>query len=421
MLGGTELINLVGYEGKLFAGNGYWEDTSPPASGPQILVLTSPTGQWQQDVSFPGHTRVDSLAAITFTTDASGAPLNPPVSMLAAGVDGSLYTRADSGTWTRVSVPGAALTVRALAMHRDAVTGIDELFISEGEPDNTTPGAIYTAVYSPSSPGGVSVAPLPEFTNFLNRVMAFVEVNGRLLFAAKPGLYERTDGSPASWALVQSVPPVPNSVDNSGLRGLTVIGSSLFGGLEGNGGEIVRFDPNAGFAQSIDFTTGALLQQQWGSGLQQYIIPAYNNMPQVTDPSTGASDNLIGLQAHDPNLMTSAWYLVRSASGQYALHQVPALTSLAPLGFGRRARVVPLTLHIGSRASVVSGRLRRRLQAQPQHGMAVSRRPGDRAVGNGDAIVAGANSLERLEARAAADVVVLRKRAAPFGVTSDSD
>ena len=332
VLGGTELINMVGYEGKLFAGNGYWEDTSPPASGPQILVLSSPGGQWQQDVAFPGHVRVDSLAVITFTTDATGALLNPPVSMLAAGVDGALYTRAQSGTWTRVSIPGPPLTVRALATHRDAVTGIDNLFISEGEPDNTTPGAIYTAVYSPSSPGGVSVAPTPEFTNFLNRVMAFVEVNGRLLFAAKPGLYERTDGSPPSWTLVQSVPPVPDSVDNSGLRGLTVIGSSLFGGLEGDGGEILRFDPNAGFAQSVDFTTGALLQQQWGSGLQQYIIPAYNDMPQVTDPLTGASVNLIGLQAHDPGLMSSAWYLVRSASGQYALHQVPALTTMAPLG-----------------------------------------------------------------------------------------
>jgi hypothetical protein len=332
VLEGTELQNMVAFGGKLFAAIGIWEDTSPPASGPQIIALNSPTGKWQQDTSFPGHVRIDSLEPITFTTNASGVALPSSVTMLAASVDGALFTRGTNGTWTDVHLPGT-LTVRAIGTHQDAFTHVDELFIGSGVPDGVTPGAIYTAVYDPTQPGSLRVAPTAEFTGYVNRVMAFVEVDGRLLFVAKPGLYERTDGFSPSWSEVANIPPVPDSVNNSGLRGLTVVGSNppvVLAGLEGDAGLIYSFNPTT-FAYT-DFSIGTLLQQQWGLGLSQYIISAYNNMPQVTDSLVGGPVNLIGLQAHNPNLASSAWYLVRTVSGQYTLHQVTDLTALSPLG-----------------------------------------------------------------------------------------
>ena len=266
-----------------------------------------------------------------------GVALAVPVTMLATGVDNGLFTRAEDGTWTQLSLPpGTPLAIRALAVHKDAVTGVDELFIGAGLPDNTTPGAIYTGVYDPALPGRVRIAPAAEFTGFLNRVMAFTEVDGKLLFAAKPDLYERTDGVMPSWSVVASAPPMPPSVSNSGLRGLTVIGASspvVVGGLEGDDGPILRFNPSNGFSPpSTDLNIGNLLQTLWGTGQNQYIISAYNNMPTITDPQTGNPVNLIGLQAHNPSRMMSAWYLVRDASGHYTLHGVPALTSLSPLG-----------------------------------------------------------------------------------------
>jgi hypothetical protein len=94
----------------------------------------------------------------------------------------------------------------------------------------------------------------------------------------------------------------------------------------------VRFDPSAGFASTREAGVGDVLDANWGRGRLQYVISAYNDMPEVTDPETGGRVNLIGLQAHNPNRPTSAWYLVRGASGNYSVHEVPALTSISPYG-----------------------------------------------------------------------------------------
>src|SRR5258707_1716587 len=77
--GGTEMRFLVSHGGRLYAGNGYWEDRPGP-EGPQaaqILVLDSPGGRWRVDHTFEerlpvGHTRdlaVSALANATFAVD----------------------------------------------------------------------------------------------------------------------------------------------------------------------------------------------------------------------------------------------------------------------------------------------------------------------------------------------------------------
>ncbi len=367
-IGGTELINLADYGGKLYAGNGYWMDApgGAPASGPQILVLDSPRGRWTEEHAFSDvdaegklvFGRLTALKTLTFATDGRGTPLTPPVTMLVVGLErrqagssGAIFARSERGRWTQIdgAIP-APFSVRALAVHRDDITGIDSLFVGAGAGESgQNKGAIYRGVFDPTAKGRIRVDATPEVTHFENRVMAFAEAAGRLLFSAKPGLYARTDGPNPSWTLAASVPtPVdPNAVRdgrNSGLRGLTVIGGNspvVLGGLEGVGGPILRFDPSAAFAPSTEARIGDLLLPAWGLGPRQYIISAYNDMPRAMDPVSMRGINLIGLQAHNPSKPTSAWYLVRRETGDYTLHEVPALTPQSPYGL-----VAVRTIHV---------------------------------------------------------------------------
>src|SRR6266699_128122 len=92
--GGTEMRLLVAHAGRLYAGNGYWEDRPGP-EGPQdaqILVLDRPDGRWQVDRGFEerlagGRVRdlaVGALAATVFATDRSGGVLPRPIPLLLA-------------------------------------------------------------------------------------------------------------------------------------------------------------------------------------------------------------------------------------------------------------------------------------------------------------------------------------------------
>src|SRR5215471_19532909 len=93
-MGGTEMRVFAAHAGKLYAGNGYWEDTPGPEGrqGSQILVLNAPGARWQIDHDFDerlpdGRRRdlaVSALDEVRFGTDGNGKPLSAPVSLLIA-------------------------------------------------------------------------------------------------------------------------------------------------------------------------------------------------------------------------------------------------------------------------------------------------------------------------------------------------
>jgi hypothetical protein len=93
-MGGTEMRVLAAHGGKLFDGNGYWEDAPGPEGrqGSQILVLDAPDAGWRVDHDFAerlpdGRHRdlaVSALDEARFATDANGKPLPAPVSLLMA-------------------------------------------------------------------------------------------------------------------------------------------------------------------------------------------------------------------------------------------------------------------------------------------------------------------------------------------------
>ena len=128
LMGGTEIRALAAHGGKLFAGNGYWEDRPGPdgTPGAQILVLDGPGAKWHVDTAFndllPGgrrrHLAVSALSEATFRTDGRGAALPVPrIVLLASTWDmtgtRTVFVRDDAtGAWlgpTTLALPAASV------------------------------------------------------------------------------------------------------------------------------------------------------------------------------------------------------------------------------------------------------------------------------------------------------------------------
>jgi poly(A) polymerase len=366
--GGTEMRLLTAHGGKLYAGNGYWEDRPGPEGrqGAQVLVLDGPGAAWRVDHAFeerlPKGTwrdlAVGALAEATFATDGSGAPLPQRVSLLLAStwdLTGAtrVFTRDDAtGAWSVVTLtqdrpdPDFLPQIRSFATHRDRATGVDLVFAGE------MPRGIFAGSYDPAVPGRIRWSAAPELaasavsTGFSGlegrlRVSSFAEANGRLYAAVGQQIYERMDGTAPSWRAVYTNPRPGHS--ETGLRGLTTVrtaagGEALLAAVEGNAPRLVRVDPRDGSeASELDFDD--FLARAWGMR-PGYVIAAYNDMARVRDPQRGEA-LLIGLQAFIPRKTpipaghrvfeagygqaeSGAWYLVRWPDGHYDLHEVTA-------------------------------------------------------------------------------------------------
>ena len=178
-MGGTEIRSLVAHGGKLYAGNGYWEDR-PGSEGPQgaqILVLDRPDGEWRVDQTFddrlPGgrfrDLAIGAMREVVFATDGTGKPLLEPVPVLIAStwdLSGAIrvFARDDAtGAWAAVTltsdrrIPGHLPQVRAFGQHRDRVTGIDHVFAGQD------PRGIFSGSYDPAVTGRIRWSASPEF------------------------------------------------------------------------------------------------------------------------------------------------------------------------------------------------------------------------------------------------------------------
>jgi hypothetical protein len=273
--GGTEMRLLVAHGGRLYAGNGYWEDRPGPEGrqGPQILVLDAPGAGWRIDHAFADHLAdgrlrdlaVGALAEVMLATDAAGHALPRPAALLLAStwdLSGAarVYTRDDaSGDWSAVQLaqdppaPDFLPQIRSFGSHRDRVTGADLVFAGE------MPRGIYSGAFDPAS-GRIRWAETPELgaaavsTGFPGlagrlRVSSFAEANGRLYAAVGHQVYERTDGPSPTWRLVYTNPQPGRS--ETGLRGLTAVpggtgGQALLAAVEGTASRIVRIDADTG-------------------------------------------------------------------------------------------------------------------------------------------------------------------------------
>jgi hypothetical protein len=370
-MGGTEMRVLAAHGGKLFAGNGYWEDAPGLEGwqGSQILVLDAPDAGWRVDHDFAerlpdGRHRdlaVSALDEARFATDANGKPLPAPVSLLmAANWDlagtAQVFSRDDAtGTWTASTlaqdrpIPGFLPQVRSFGRHRDHATGVDLVFAGQD------PRGVFSGAYDPAVAGRIRWSVTPELdlssvsaagisgSNGYLRVSSFAECNGRLYVAVGQHVYERIDGTDPHWRLLYTNPN-PGRISETGLRGLTAIraptgsGEVLLVAVEGTAPRIVRVDPRDG-SEATELDVADFLRQGWGMAVS-YVIAAYNDMVKIPDP-VGGEALLIGIEAFIPaqapvatghrvvgvgyaRLEAGGWYLVRRVNGHYDLRQVPA-------------------------------------------------------------------------------------------------
>ena len=367
LLGGTEIRSLVAHAGKLFAGNGYWEDEpgSEGFQGAEILVLDRPDGRWRVDHAFEEempngrarHLAIGAMNEVNFATDGKGQPLAEPVSILLASTwdltgEVDVFARDDAtGAWAaepleydeRIRGNRHLSQIRSFGAHRDRVTGISYAFAGND------PHGIISGVYDPTVPGrvrwsqtpeldisAISLADFPGLEGRL-RVTSFAECNDRLYATVGQQIYERIDGTAPHWRLIYTNRDPGHS--ESGLRGLTAIpspdgrGQVLLAAVEGTASRIVRVDPRDG-SEATDLDLREFLGKAWGMSVG-YTIAAYNNMTPI--------DNvlLIGLEAFIPpdtdvapshnvfyighgRLEGGAWYLIRHSDGKYDLRQIPA-------------------------------------------------------------------------------------------------
>ena len=369
-MGGTEVRFLTGHGGKLYAGNGYWEDR-PGAEGPQgaqVLVLDGSGSSWRVDHSFddrmpsgrPRDLAISALQEVTFRTDATGARLQSPVSLLVASswdLTGTtrIFSRDGAmGTWTAAVLavdqpaPDFLPQVRSFGAHRDRKTGIDLIFAGQD------PRGIYSGSYDAMVPGRIRWTTAPEldisristsaFPGLAGRlrVSSFAECNGLLYAAVGQQIYERIDGATPRWRLAYTNPRTRRS--ETGLRGLTAVpspagsGEALLAAVEGDGARIIRVDPKDG-SEVVELDLENFPGNRWQTRTS-YVIAAYNDMTRIHDSQRGDL-LLIGLEAFIPpgapvpgghsvvdvgygRLDAGGWYLVRFPDGRYDLRQITA-------------------------------------------------------------------------------------------------
>ena len=389
-MGGTEIRVLVAHGGKLYAGNGYWEDRPGPEGlqGAQILALDGPGGRWRVDHSFderlpsgrPRDLAVSALAEVSLATDGSGVRLPRPVSFLIGStwdLTGAtrVFSRDDaSGTWTTTTLaqdrtaPDFLPQIRSFAVHRDRQTGSDLVFAGQD------PRGIFSGGYDATVPGRIRWAATPEldisriptstFSGLAGRlrVNSFAECNNRLYAAVGQQIYGRIDGLEPQWRLVYTNPHPGHS--ETGLRGLTAVPSASGGGdvllaaVEGSAPRVVRVDPKDG-SEATDLDLAEFLNSRWQTQVS-YVIAAYNDKTKIRDLL------LIGLEAFVPprspvpdghrvvdigrgRLEAGGWYLVRYPGGRYDLRSVDTSQVLVAT---RTIRVSPFpnyggTLYLG--------------------------------------------------------------------------
>jgi hypothetical protein len=336
--GGSQIMHLVPHKGALFAANGYWRDRrnawyggkDPNAGWAQVLRLSGPDQPWAVDLELgPRQLRTELLKSVTFRLDGNGRPLPAPVALLFASTyegNGSrgiaFFVRDDErGSWIASKIingdtgqRGENNSVRAAAVHRDRVTGLESLFLSAGV------NGIYSGRYDPSLPGRITWAPAPEpGTKTETRILSIIEANESLFFSEGTRIFRRIDGPSPRYAQVADLSgEVPRGTDRAvfqsigGIRGLSAIDGPVLGkqslifmwhpGPRSSRGCIVRLDPqpDGSYARVDEACLAPLIGKHIGGAPIGYVAGAYNNFMPLSDPKSGELVHIVGLEAYIP-------------------------------------------------------------------------------------------------------------------------
>jgi poly(A) polymerase len=333
--GGSQVMHLVPHKGVLYAASGYWKDSrnvwyggkDPSIGWGQVLRLSGPDAPWTVDFELgPQHLRTELLKSITFTLDGKGRPLPSPDTLLIAATYGGnaspgihFFVRNDErGTWTVRNVingdtgrRGEDNSVRAAAVHRDRITGLESVFLGVGVL------GIYTGRYDPSLPGKIGWALAPEPGSVTGtRILSIVEANDSLFFSEGTKVFRRVDGPTPRWVVVadlsaEASPDTDRALFQSigGIRGLSAIDGPVPGrqslifmwhpGKRSSRGCIMRLDPqpDGSYVRVAEACLAQQIGKHIGGAPIGYVAGAYNNFMPLRDPRSGELLHIVGLEA----------------------------------------------------------------------------------------------------------------------------
>jgi hypothetical protein len=336
--GGSQVMHLVPHKGALFAASGYWMDRrnvwyggkDPNTGCAQVLRLSGPNEPWAVDLELgPQHLRTELLKSITFRLDGNGRPLPVPDTLLIAstysgnGSPGiSVFVRNDERrSWTTSKVingdtgrRGGDNSVRAAAVYRDRVTGLESVYLSVGIL------GIYAGRYDASRPGKISWASAPEpGTMTGTRILSIVEANDSFFFSDGTKVFRRIDGPMPRYVEVADMSDeVSSGTDRAmfqsigGIRGLSAIDGPIPGkqslifawhpGKRSSMGCVVRLDPQSdgSYARVREDCLAEQISKHLDGAPISYVLAAYNTFMPLRDPKSNELIHVIGLEALIP-------------------------------------------------------------------------------------------------------------------------
>jgi uncharacterized delta-60 repeat protein len=398
----TEANHMAAHNGALFVSFGATYK-NPPTPDPDfqgyaVVRKETASSPWTVDLDLgPTPFRVENMASVSFTTDHTGAPLSPPVSRLIVArwsQNRTVLVRDDSvvppagglGTWVESTVmagaplpTGGIFTARSIRGYKDKVTGIHHVFAGAWVGSSANIGSYTSAIFrgacNPTAGGGGVVwNPIPELQG-TGRVMAFAECNDQLYAACvilndqpnSGGIFRRIDGPSPTWELVYRWTDYELNVwddEQRMMRGLTAVpdpntpGKQVLIGFRFYPTPILeKIDPQQNHAASVELDLRAYFGQQWlgGGRFSGTIRCAYNPMTPVTDPATGQTVHLAGLQIYHPGFPNSphngSHFLLRRPNGTYEWGEINDPAHPVPVGQSldatRRILVSPFPEHQG--------------------------------------------------------------------------
>ena len=255
---------------------------------------------------------------------------------------------------------GSVFTARSFGNHVDRKTGIHHAFAGAWSGQSTAVGeyrsVIFRAAYDPTAPTGLVWAAEPELQG-VGRIMAFAECNGDLyatccIFDDSPqsgGIFRRIDGPQPRWEQVYRWKEYDLTVwddEQRMIRGLTAVpdpngtGRQVLIGFRFFPEPIIeRIDPQQGHQATVELNLKDFFGQAFHGGGRYTgtIRCAYNPFTAVTDPRSGKTVHLGGVQIYHPGFPNQPYngshYLIRHIDGTY--DWAPIYDSAHPVPEGR--------------------------------------------------------------------------------------
>ena len=363
LLGGSEVLQLIGHKDMLFASVGYWEDANNIWYGGsnrnigwgQINRLDNPLANWQEDFFLgSSYLRPEVLKQIIFTKDPSGNALSSPDTVLiCAGYSSNFVTRSvivksfvrndANGSWGESQIvqgsfpAGENYSIRDIEIHVDQQTGLEYVFATVG-----TQG-IYKGKYNASNPGKIDWISTAEFGPLDIRPLGIEVANGALHFSSGSKLYRRIDGISPNYVIDHDFSDLGAKINSAvgGIRGLTKIDNPS--GINDalllmwcpNGqsqGIIYRLEPDGvgGFNRIYETELASLIEGFLPGAIASYVLGGYNEFYNYIDPISSDTFHLVGFEANISGGGHPTWngyykgalFAKRFSNGLYSIEEI---------------------------------------------------------------------------------------------------